>query len=284
MTIACLNGEFLPLAEARVPVLDRGFLFGDGVYEVIPAYGGRPFLARAHIERLKRSLRETRIADTLSADQWSSLLTDLMAHNGATDQFIYVQVTRGVQPQRNHKFTGAEKPTILALCQPLLPHPPDLGEKGVSCITHADIRWQRCDIKAISLLANVLLGDQATRGGHNETLLIHDDMLSEGASSNVFVYDGHQLITPPATERILHGITRSLILELAAECGIPTAEQDIPAAQLSTAAEVMISSSTREVFPVTEIDAQPVADGRPGTAWRRLYDAYQTRKQEVAGA
>ncbi len=271
--VAYLNGEFLPLSQARVPVLDRGFLFGDGVYEVIPAYGGRPFRLAQHLTRLENSLRAIRMEPPLHPRQWENILNELL--QGEEDQAIYLQITRGTAGTRDHAFPTDANPTVLAWAVPLnneVPHP-------AKAVTRPDIRWQWCHIKAITLLANVLLRQQAIDLGYQEAILIRDGKVTEGAASNIFAVIGGILVTPPKGPHLLPGITRDLVLELAAENGIPNREGEMTAEELATADEIWLTSSTREMVPVVELDGQVVGQGRPGPVWHRMHEVFQQYKR-----
>jgi len=280
MAIVYLNGKFLPIEQASVSVMDRGFIFGDGVYEVIPVYGGRLFRLEQHLERLARSLAEIRLANPLPAEQWRRCLQELVAQNGGGDQSVYVQITRGAAP-RDHAFPKDVQPTVYAASSPLKPLPADLAEQGVAAITVEDIRWQRCDIKAITLLANILLRQRAIDQGAAEAILVRDGAVNEGAASNLFIVKGGVLVTPPKGPYLLPGITRDLILELAAAHGIAHREAAISLADLNAAEEVWLTSSTREILPVTRLDQRAVGNGRPGPVWRRMMSLYQEYKQGV---
>lgn len=275
-----LNGEFVPEDQACVPVLDRGFLFGDSIYEVIPAYGGRPFRWEHHLQRMAHSLRAIGLSNPLSDEQWEAILKQLTAQLPGQDQQLYLQITRGVMSKRDHQPGAQTTPTVLAMTGALKPRDPAIAEKGVSAITLPDLRWQRCDIKATTLLANVLARQEATARGADEAILIRDEQAREGSASNLFIVRHGLLITPPKDGRILPGITRDLVLELAAEAGIPYAEAAISNEELGQAEEVLLTSSTREIMPVTRLDDQTVGDGRPGPIWQRLdtqFDAYKAR-------
>lgn len=267
-----LNGEFLPQEQARVSVLDRGFLFGDGVYEVIPVFGGQPFRLDEHLERLSYSLAQCRIAEPLRAGQWLAVFERLIAEYGGGDQAIYLQITRGAAPSREHRFPEDASPTVFAMSR-TIPPPPEQPPAGIVAVTLPDLRWSRCDIKSISLLGHVLLTQQALEAGAREALLVRDDCVWEGASSNLFAVIDDQLITPPKGPRILAGITRDLLVELAAQHGLNCAEAPISAAALRRASEIWISSSTREMVPVLELDGRTV-DG-PGPMFQRLWAIYR---------
>ena len=274
-SLVYLNGEFLPLSEAKVPVLDRGFLFGDGVYEVIPVYGGRPLRLEEHLRRLDNSLRGIRMASPLTDGQWAGIFDRLI--DGPGDQYIYLQVTRGAASTRDHAIPAEIGPTVFAMCTPIAPIPP----AGVRAVTTADIRWQRCDIKAITLLANVLLRQEAVDRGAAESILIRDGMALEGAASNLFIVADGVLVTPPKGTDILPGITRDLILELAKAHGLATAERSIPLEKLRRADEIWLTSSTREALPVIELDGAPVSGGKPGPLWQRVQKIYQDYKETL---
>ncbi len=281
--IAYLDGRFLPLDEARVSVLDRGFLLGDGVYEVIPVYGGRLFRLDDHLARLERSLAETRIPNPHDRPGWRRLLETLVTENGGGDRAVYLQVTRGVAA-RDHAFPAHVTPTVFAMSHPLPAPDPALAERGVAAVTLEDIRWLRCDIKTISLLGNVLLRQAAIDRGAQEAILVRDGEVTEGAASNVFVVHDGTLSTPPKGERLLPGITRDLVLELAAAEGLPCHQRPISEASLRQADEIWLTSSTKEILPVTRLDDAPVGDGRPGPLWRRLHARYQAFKAAQRGA
>ena len=270
MSIAWLNGKFLPLDEARVPVLDRGFLFGDGVYEVIPVYGGRLFRLSHHLRRLSNSLAGIRMASPMRDAEWESLLTALVERNAGGDQAVYLQVTRGVAPRRDHAFPEVIEPTVFAMSNPVTVARDHAAEQGIKAITLDDIRWSLCNIKAITLLPNVLLRQQAIEADTAEAILISDNRAIEGAASNLFIVRNGLLITPPHSNALLPGITRDLVLELAANHGIPFREADIPAEHLYQCEEIWLTSSTREISPVIQLNSTPVGGGSPGPLWHRM--------------
>ncbi len=274
--IVFLNGEFLPAAEAKVSVLDRGFLFGDGVYEVIPVYGGRPFRLEAHLLRLDQSLTEIRLANPLTHRRWEDVLTDLITRNGAGDQSLYLQVTRGVAA-REHAFPLHALPTVFAMSQPLLPPEPS-AQTGVKAITVEDIRWAHCHVKAITLLPNVLLHQQALDSGAAEAILVREGEITEGAASNVFMVTRGHVVTPPKSHLLLPGITRDVVVELCTEAGIPCSESKITVDALRRADEVWLTSSNKDVVPVTHVDGLPVGNGRPGPLWAQVSDLYRAYK------
>ncbi|HXS21426.1 MAG TPA: D-amino acid aminotransferase [Steroidobacteraceae bacterium] len=276
-----LNGEYLPLAEARVSPLDRGFLYGDGAYEVMPVYGGRPFRLEAHCARLSRSLGEIRMDDPHSRPEWCDIFATLIARNGGGDQYIYWQVTRGAERGRNHAPLPDIPRTVFAFCAPLPVAAPAVLEKGVACVTAEDTRWARCDIKSVALLANVLLRQVAVDAQAAEAILLRSGELMEASASTVHVVIGGELRTPPNSRKILPGTTRGVVEELAARTGLPCRAVTISEAELRSADEIWISAATREVQPVTTLDGQPVGAGRPGPLWRRVYDEFQRWKREL---
>jgi D-alanine transaminase len=275
-----LNGEFLPLDQARVSVLDRGFLFGDGVYEVIPAYAGHLFRLEQHLQRLDNSLAAIRMDPPLSHDQWRELLTRLIADRPG-DLGIYLQVTRGADSKRDHEIPQGLSPTLFAMATPISPPTPEQAERGIGCITLDDIRWAHCNVKATTLLANVLLKQQAIDEDCYEAILIRDGQAIEGAVSNLFIVRDGLIITPPKGPQLLPGITRDLVLELAESAGLPYAEASIGLDELLSADEIWMTSSTKEVMAVTRLNGQPFGDGRPGPVWRQITPLYQACKQRL---
>lgn len=273
-----INGAFRPLSEASVSPLDRGFLFGDGVYEVIPVYGGRPFRLAAHLRRLACSLREARLPAPYSDTEWASLLERVIDSNGGGDQSLYLQVTRGAPDLRDHAFPDGEQPTVFIMSSPL--KAPDA--RGRQVILADDIRWRRCDIKTISLLPNVLLRQQAIEAGADEAVLVRDGFVTEGAASNLFIVEDGVIVTPPKSPLLLPGITRDVIVELAAHAGLACRQENIALARFQAADEVWLSSSTKEVIPVTRVDGAPVGDGEPGPVWRRMRELYTAFKADLA--
>ena len=283
LPLCYLNGGYLPLAEARISPLDRGFLYADGVYEVMPVYGGRPFRFAAHAERLTRSLAAIAMADPHSREEWRALLAGLIEHNGSGDCYLYWQVPRGAQLGRSHAPLPHIPRTVFAFAAPLPPVPADLAEKGVSCVTAADTRWARCDIKSVALLANVLLRQLSVDAAAAETILLRDGELTEASAAAVHVVLGGEVLMPPNSRRILPGTTRGVVEEMAARAAIHCRIVPISEAQLRAADEVWISAATREVQPVTSIDGHAVGGGKPGPLWRRVHAELQRYKQELAG-
>jgi D-alanine transaminase len=285
LPICFLNDDFLPLREARISPLDRGFLYSDGAYEVTPVYGGRPFRFPHHHDRLTRSLGEIRMEDPLSREAWRELYRELIARNSAesSDLYIYVQVTRGAEHGRNHAPLPEVPRTVFAFAAPLPAARPGAFENGLPAVTAADTRWARCDIKSVSLLANVLLRQLAVDEGATEAILLRDGQLTDASASSVHVVIGGELRTPPNSWKLLPGTTRGVIEEIAAKAGVQWRSTAVSEAELRSASEVLLGAATREVQPVTMLDGKPVGTGRPGPVWRRLYDAYQAYKRELAG-
>ncbi len=279
--ICYLDGDYLPIGEARISPLDRGFLFGDGVYEVMPVYGGRPFRLEAHCARLTRSLAELRMRDPLSRQQWRQMFSTLIEHNGGGDQYLYWQVSRGAESSRTHAPLPDIRRTIFSFCAPLPATPPAVLAQGLACVTAADTRWARCDIKSTALLANVLLRQLAVDAGAAETILLRDGQLTDASASAVHVVIGGELRTPPNSPAILPSTTRTVVEELAARAGVPWRAAPVSEAELRGAEEIWISAATREVQPVTRLDGRPVGDGRPGALWRRVHEAFQRWKREL---
>jgi len=277
-----LNGAYLPIEEAKISVLDRGFIFGDGVYEVIPAYSGRAFRLGEHLRRLQHSLDGIRLANPHSEAEWIRIVETLISRNEGEDQYLYLHVTRGAA-KRDHAFPNPPvAPTVFAMSSPLPTPAPALLQSGIRCITMPDNRWLRCDIKAISLLPNVLLRQSAIEAGCTESLLIRDDsFLTEGAASNIFVVKDGVLLAPPKDHLMLPGITYDVILEMAEANTIPYEVRRIAKAEVFSADELLLTSSTREVLAITELDGQPVGNGRPGPMFPRLHQLYQDFKRDV---
>ena len=276
--IVYLNGEFMPLNEARVPVLDRGFIFGDGVYEVIPVYSRHAFRLVEHLHRLQKSLDSIRLANPHSDAEWSQLVQEMIERNDGDDQSIYFQITRGVA-KRAHEFPAQVKPTVFMMSTPLLTPPQEQIDHGIACITGTDFRWLMCDVKSVTLLGNCLLKQTAVDAGAAEIVLFRDGHLTEAAACNVLVVQDGVLLAPPKDNLILPGITYNVVLELAAANQIPlemraASEQEVRAAQ-----EIWITSSTKEVLAVTCLDGAAVGDGKPGPLFRRMHALYQDFKR-----
>jgi D-alanine transaminase len=272
LPISYLNGAFVPLREARISPLDRGFLYSDGVYEVMPVYAGRPFRFEAHAARLTRSLAEIRMADPHTRAEWRDLISTLITRNGGGDQYVYWQVTRGAEFGRNHAPLPDIPRTVFAFCAPLPVTPATTLENGVECVTAQDTRWAQCDIKSVSLLANILLRQLAVDAHATETILLRDGELMEASSSAVHVVLGGVVVSPPNSRKILPGTTRSAMEEVATRAGIPYKAAPVSEQELRAAEEIWISAATREVQPVTQLDGKPVGTGKPGPLWQRIHE------------
>ena len=281
MTLCYLNGDYLPLDAARVSPMDRGFLFGDGVYEVIPVYSRRPFRRDEHLGRLQRSLDAIRLANPLDLTDWRALVDRLVAEAEWGDQSVYLQVTRGPMAVRNHAFPATVTPSVFGLVEPLHTPAPAQVEQGVAAVAAADFRWLRCNVKATSLLANCLLRQMALDAGCAETLMFRDGILSEGAASNIFAVKNGILLAPQKNHLMLTGITYDVVLELAAKHGLPTEVRDITDAEVRAADELWLTSSTKEVLPIVKLDDRPIGAGQPGRVFTRMYGWYQDFKRDV---
>jgi D-alanine transaminase len=273
MALVYINGEYLPPEQARISPFDRGFLFGDGIYEVIPVFGGKPFRFKEHFDRLDKSLSEIGMRNPLTREQWQDIFSRLCTETGTADQSIYLQITR------DHRFPENVTPTVFAYSKPLNP-PPVKPHEGITCITASDWRWQRCDIKSISLLGSVLPAEQAARANAREAILIRDGIVWEGASSNVFAVIDGVLRTAPIGRYLLGGITRDVIVELMEQNPkIAFTEKAFTEAEMRRASEVWISSSTREILPVTTLDGMPVGNGQVGDVYKQVWNLYVAFRQ-----
>lgn len=272
-----LNGAMTPLSEAKIPVLDRGFIFGDGVYEVIPIYGRKLFRAEQHMARLFRSLASIQIPNPHTKEQWMVLIQKVINAHPADDQLVYVQVTRGVA-RRAHAFPKEVTPTVFIMTNPIVLPSAAVREKGVACVSMEDKRWLRCEIKSVSLLGNVLAAQHAAENEAVEAIQFRDGLLTEASASNVWVVNDGQLMGPPKDNLILEGIRYGLIEELCAAGGIALQARRITRAEVFGADEVLLSSATKEVLPVVSIDGQAIGNGKPGAIYHQLYAAYQAAK------
>lgn len=285
---AYLNGTFLPLNEAKVSALDRGFVFGDGVYEMLPVYSHKVFRLEAHLARLQTSLDGTRLANPHGLAHWRTLIEQLIAAQPFADQAVYLQITRGTpgdtQPPRDHAFPLGMPPTVFMYTQPLVPASAAQKMVGVHAITVPDLRWGRCDLKTISLLANVLARQQAVEAGCAEAVLLRDGWLTEGAASTIFVVKDSVLCAPPPSPRMLPGITGEVVLELAAAHGIPHVLRDLSEADVRGADELWMTSSTKEIMPIVRLDDTPVGAGVAGPLARQMDALYQQFKLQVMRA
>jgi D-alanine transaminase len=283
LPICYLSGDYLPLAEARVSPLDRAFLFGDAVYEVLPVYGSRPFRLREHLDRLNRSLAGIRMAAPLSHGDWARVCEELITRNSAGEAYLYLQVTRGTELGRNHAWPENLKPTLFAYVTALEPMPPSMLEQGVSAVTAADTRWARRDIKSTALLANILLKKLSADAGTFETILVENGELTEGSSTTVHVVKDGVIHTPPNGHHILPGTTRDVVTELAARLRVPCDSSRVTETSLKAADEIWLAFSTRGVLPVTTLDGSAVGNGRPGPMFKRMSAAFSDYVRELAG-
>ncbi|MCC7079389.1 MAG: D-amino acid aminotransferase [Burkholderiales bacterium] len=275
-----LNGQFMPAQEARIPVLDRGFIFGDGVYEVIPVYSGHPFRMEQHLKRLQRSLDAIKLANPMTMAQWSRLVRRVVALNDGADQAVYLQVTRGVA-KRDHAFPSHVSPTVFMMSNPMSAPARKLVSSGCACISATDNRWLRCDIKSTSLLGNVLMRQRAAEAGCLETIMFRDGFLSEASSSNLLVVRDRAVTAPPNNHLVLPGTTNDVVIELIRKARIPLELREIPEDEVRAADEIWLTSATKEVLAVTRLDDRPVGGGKPGPVFRRVHRLYQDFKRTV---
>ena len=278
--VCYLNGEFLPLDQAKISVLDRGFIFGDAIYEVIPVYRRKPLRLAAHLARLNRSLADIRIDAPFSDGEWVGVISELIAYQTSDDQAIYLQVSRGVAKREFGLLQGME-PTIFVLSSPFVAPPKQQLDNGIAAVSLPDIRWLRCDIKSTSLLGANMLRQFANDSGGAECVLFRDGMLTEGSSSNIFVVKNSTLITPPKSRLILPGITYDLLLELANANAVPTQVRDVLESEVKIADELMLSASLRELLAITQLDGKPVGSGKPGPVFRRLHELFAAYKANL---
>jgi D-alanine transaminase len=278
-----LNGEFMPIEQAKIPVLDRGFIFGDGVYEVIPSYSRRPFRLAEHLARLQASLDAIGIPNPHTAARWTELVTKIVAGNLWEDQNVYLQVTRGVA-KRDHAFPKGLKPTVFMMASELVTPSADLLRTGAAAIVLPDFRWLRCDIKSTSLLGNCMLRTLAADAGCAEAILVRDGELTEASASNVFVVKNGTVLAPPKSHLILPGITYDVVLEIVRANAISHEIRPVKESELRSADEVWVTSSSREVLPITTLDGKPVGTGRPGPVGVRVHALYQQFKAQVMRA
>ncbi len=278
---AFLNGDFVPLSQARIPVLDRGFLFGDSIYEVIPVYGGVAFRLTDHLRRLARSLTEIQLDMPHEPRTFKQLIGELVRRNGGGNMAVYLQVTRGADIERDHAIPAQTRPTVFAMATPMAGVAQDLVRRGVAAIVRDDLRWARCDIKANSMIATVLARSAAEAAGATEAILVRGELVTEGAASSIFVVHEGAVATPPDGPLLLASITREVVLELAARHGIPATRRAVSLHQLRAADEIWICSSTREILPVTRLDGERVGTGQPGPVWHRVFELFQAHKAQL---
>lgn len=269
-----LNGEFVPLSEARVPVLDRGFIFGDGIYEVVPVYRRKPFRWPQHLARLRRSLDKIGIDNPMDDNGWTSIVNDLIERHPWQDQFVYMQITRGVA-RRDHAFPADATPTVFAMTSEFVKPAQELLDNGIATISLRDDRWLNCDIKSVSLLGNVLARQAAVQADAAECIMFRDGYLTEGSASTIWVVRNGRVMVPILDRRILEGIRIGLIETLCQDENLPLEQRNITREEVFGADELIVSSATKEVVPVTSLDGQPVGNGKPGPVFARLHAAYQ---------
>ena len=275
--IVYLNGEFLRLADAKVSVLDRGFIYGDGVYEVVPVYGRKPFRMPQHLARLARTLEGVRLADP-HPGRWPALIGELVARQPFDDQAVYLQITRGVA-KRDHAFPAGVAPTVFMMSNPLALPSRELVERGAAVVTAEDNRWLRCDLKTTSLIGNVLMRQYAADHDAVETVMFRDGYLTEASASNVLVVRNGTVIAPPKDNLILPGITYDATLEIAQAANVPLEVRPVSRDEAMGADEMWLSSSSKEVLAVTRVDGRPFGSGEPGPVFHRVYEAFQARKR-----
>jgi D-alanine transaminase len=278
--IAHFNGQLLPLDRISISPLDRGFIFGDGVYEVIPVYEGVMLRGREHFERLQRSMDEIRLSNPHTVDEWLRITEELLAHHPG-NQSVYIQVTRGVPPTRDHVLPTGLTPTVFMMCYPLRSPAKEAIENGVACITARDFRWEKCNIKSTSLLGNVLARQLSADVGAVETIMLRDGFLTEASASNVFVVKNGVVLAPPRDNLILLGITYDLLTQLAAEGSVKVEVRQVAESELRSADEVWLTSSTKEVLAVTTLDGKPVGTGKPGALFKRMHALFQEHKARI---
>jgi len=284
LPICYLNGAYLPLKEARVSPLDRAFLFGDAVYEVIPVYAARPFRLREHLDRLNRSLAGIRMQPPMTHEEWAHMSLELVGRNRAGEAYLYIQVTRGTEFGRNHAWPDDLKPTVFAYVTAQEAAPGAFLERGVAAVTAADTRWARRDIKSTALLANVLLKKLAADAGAFETILLENGELTEGSSTTVHIVKDGIIRTPPNGPHILPGTTRDVVTELAERLGLRAQSCRVTEAELRAADEIWLAFSTRGVLPVATLDAAKVGSGKPGPLFQRMHGAFEAYVRELAAA
>jgi D-alanine transaminase len=279
--VVYLDGEYLPQSQAKVSVLDRGFLFGDGVYEVIPVFGGKPLRLSEHLDRLQRSMNRVSLDNPMTNAQWTDVFQSLLDRNPGGDRSIYLQVTRGAAPIRDLSIAPDIKPTVFIMVNDIKPVDYTVLERGIEAITVEDFRWKACDIKSVSLIANVMIRLQANQSSVVDAVMVRDGLVTEGTASNLFVVHDDVIATPPKSDCLLPGITRDLVIELALANGIKVEERDIREEELETADEIWLTSSTREIAPVVKINDHVVGNGTAGEYWKKIIAIYQGYKQEL---
>lgn len=277
--VVYINGKYLPQSQATVSVLDRGFLFGDGVYEVIPVFAGKPLRLKEHLERLQRSMYRVSLKNPLTQQEWEGIFQTLLESNPGGDRSIYLQVTRGAAPIRDLSFSAGIEPTVFVMVNDIKPVDYAKLEKGIEAITVDDFRWKACDIKSVSLIANVMIRLSANEQNVMDAVMVRDGLVTEGTASNIFVVHNGIISTPPKSDCLLPGITRDLVIELAMANGLEVEERDIKQGELETADEIWLTSSTREIAPVVKLDNHVIGHGIAGEYWKKIIEIYQDYKQ-----
>ncbi|HEX4480710.1 MAG TPA: D-amino acid aminotransferase [Rudaea sp.] len=278
-----LNGAFVPAHEARVSPFDRGFLFGDGIYEVVPCYNGKPFRLQAHFDRMQAGLDALELSNPYSRTRWTELVHELIAANGAGEMGVYLEITRGADNGRDFLPRAGMTPTVFGFCWRLTSTPLEQLERGIVGVTLDDIRWQRCDIKSVALLGAVLLRMEAKRRGADEAILLRDGRLAEGSSCALFVVNNGRVTTPPANHERLPSITRLVVGEVLVALNLPFEQREVLVDELYSADEIWIASATREAMPLTQLDGRTVGTGKAGPVWRNVFDEFQAiKKRETA--
>jgi len=279
--VVYINGEYLPQSQAKVSVLDRGFLFGDGVYEVIPVFSGKPLRLNKHLERLQRSMNRVLLKNPLTQEQWQEIFQTLLDSNPGGDRSIYLQVTRGAAPVRDLSISVGVEPTVFVMVNDIKPVGFARLENGIEAVTVDDFRWKACDIKSISLIANVMIRLRANELNVMDAVMVRDGLVTEGTASNIFLVHQGIISTPPKSDCLLPGITRDLVIELVRANGFKLEERDINRDELETADEIWLTSSTREIAPIVKLDDHVIGDGVAGEYWKKIIAIYQTYKQEL---
>lgn len=279
--IVYLNGSYLPVEDATVSVMDRGFLFGDGIYEVVPVFAGKLLRAEQHLNRLQNSMDRVSLANPYSELEWMNIFAALLKKNAGEDRAIYLQISRGVYPRRDLAIQAGHTATVFAMVLQLTPPAVEVVASGIAVITVDDFRWGACDIKSTSLIANVMLKQQATAAEMDDAILVKDGKISEGTASNVFIVKNKVLITPPTGLQLLPGITRDLVIEIAENNGILVEQRELKEAELYEADEIWMTSSTREIAPVIRLNGEAVGAAEAGEMWQRVMALYQQYKQQL---
>ena len=278
-----LNGEFMPMEEARVPVLDRGFIFGDGIYELVPVYSRTPFRLEGHLARMERSLSEVKITNPYSRAEWTKIIEQMIDKQSFDDQGVYWQITRGVA-KRDHAFPKNVRPTVFMMSNPLVNPSKEVVENGGKAVSAQDFRWQRCDLKTISLIGNCMLRQLSAEEGAVETILFRDGKLTEASASNAYIVKDGVIATPPKDNFILPGITLDVVFDIVKRGNLPMEVREISEAEVFGADEVWVTSSSKEIVAVVDLDGKIIGTGKPGPVFRKAWQLYQDFKSEVMRA